>query len=117
MALRSQEHSTPMLGVMLASSLLVMLVLGGLAAAERNWVFGTLAAVAAIGAASLARLRLRLAARRTREPLESSAGTAAPASAPRAFVTEASQSIGARARDGIVVTRCRRAVTDMSPHS
>ncbi|WP_434427108.1 hypothetical protein [Nannocystis pusilla] len=101
MALRSREQSTPMLGLMLAASLLVTLVLGGLAAAERDGVFGILAAVAAIGAAALARLRLRLAERRGPEPLEPDAGTAAPAR--RAFVTDASQSIGPRARDGIVV--------------
>jgi uncharacterized SAM-binding protein YcdF (DUF218 family) len=95
MALRSQERSTLMLGLMLAGSVLAMFVLGGLAAAERDWVLGVFAAIAAIGAAYLVRLRLRLA--------ESSAATAAPASAPRAFVTDASHSIGARARDGVVV--------------
>ncbi|MDC0666469.1 hypothetical protein [Nannocystis radixulma] len=103
MALRSQERSTPMLDLMLASAVLAMFVLGGLTAVERNWVSGTFAAIAAIGVAYLARLRLRLARQQRSEPLQPSTATAAPTSELRAFVTTASHTIGARARDGIVV--------------
>ncbi|MFZ6177306.1 hypothetical protein [Nannocystis pusilla] len=92
MALRSQSHSTPALGLMLAGSLPVMFVPGGVAVAERHWVLGIFAAIAAIGAASPAKLGLRLAGRRTPAPLESSAGTAA-------IVTEAGRSIGALATE------------------
>ncbi|MCY1054618.1 hypothetical protein [Nannocystis sp. SCPEA4] len=101
MALRSQERSTPMLDLMLASAVLAMFVLGGLAAVERNWLSGTFAAIAALGVAFLARLRLRLARQQRSELLRTA--TAAPTSELRAFVTTASHSIGARARDGIVV--------------
>lgn len=101
MALRSQERSTPMLDLMLASAVLAMFVLGGLTAVERNWLSGIFAAIAAIGVAYLARLRLRLARQQRSEPLHTA--TAAPTSELRAFVTTASHSIGARARDGIVV--------------
>ncbi|MCY1005101.1 hypothetical protein OV079_05855 [Nannocystis pusilla] len=88
-ALAESFHSS--LGLMLAGSLLVMFVLGEAAVAERHWLLGIFAAIAAIGAASLAKLGLRLARRRTPAPLESSAGAAA-------FVTETSRSIGARSR-------------------
>ncbi|WAS90576.1 hypothetical protein [Nannocystis punicea] len=99
MALRSQERSTPMLDLMLAGSVLVMVVFVGLAAVERDWLFGTFAAIFALGAAYLVRVKLRLAGQRRPGPLEASAATTAP----RAFVTDASHSIGARARDGLVV--------------
>src|SRR5262245_46442543 len=102
MALRSQERSTLMLALMLASSVLALCVWRGVAAGERNWVSGTLAVIAAIGAAYLMKLRLRLAGRRNKQR-RSRAPADLPANTLRAFVADASHSIGPRARDGLVV--------------
>lgn len=95
MALRLQQRPTPALGLMLASSLLALLVLGGLAAATREPVFAALAVLAAIAAAHWTRLRLRIARQTPRAPL--------PSDALRSFVTGAGNSVGPRARDGFVV--------------